>query len=55
MRFIITVFLIFFIHTVQAAPVLKATISRESQVIGNDGVTHTSVFQEHMYRDQNNV
>ncbi|WP_333670163.1 hypothetical protein [Acinetobacter guillouiae] len=56
MRFIIAFFLfISLIHTVQAAPLVKATITRESQVIGNDGVTHTSVFQEHMYRDQNNV
>ncbi|KAF1027781.1 MAG: hypothetical protein GAK29_00422 [Acinetobacter bereziniae] len=56
MRSIIAFFLfIFLIHSVQAAPLLQATISRESQVIGNDGVTHTSVFQERMYRDQNNV
>jgi len=38
-----------------AAPLLSATISRESQTIGNDGVTRTNVFQERMYRDANNI
>ncbi len=39
----------------QAAPLLSAVITRETQNIGNDGVTRSSVFQERIYRDANNV
>jgi hypothetical protein len=39
----------------QAAPLLSALITRETQNIGNDGVTRSSVFQERIYRDANNV
>ena len=41
--------------TVQAAPLLSATVTRESQQIGNDGVTRNSVFQERIYRDASNI
>ncbi|ENX17976.1 hypothetical protein F895_00468 [Acinetobacter sp. CIP 64.2] len=38
-----------------AAPLLSASIMRETQTIGNDGVTRTSVFQERMYRNTQNI
>ncbi|MEN5171817.1 hypothetical protein ABE427_03630 [Acinetobacter higginsii] len=41
--------------SLHAAPVLSANITRETQTIGNDGVTRTSVFQERMYRDSQNI
>ena len=39
----------------QAAPLLSALVTRESQQIGNDGVTRSSVFQERIYRDAGNI
>lgn len=39
----------------QAAPLLSAVVTRESKNIGNDGVTRSSVFQERIYRDANNI
>ncbi|MCH7320027.1 hypothetical protein MMP64_19080 [Acinetobacter sp. ANC 5659] len=41
--------------SLHAAPVLSANITRETQTIGNDGVTRTSVFQERMYRNTQNI
>ncbi|WP_151716844.1 MULTISPECIES: hypothetical protein [Acinetobacter] len=41
--------------SLHAAPLLSASITRETQTIGNDGVTRTSVFQERMYRDSQNI
>lgn len=41
--------------SLHAAPVLSANITRETQSIGNDGVTRTSVFQERMYRNTQNI
>lgn len=38
-----------------AVPLLSAEVTRESQNIGNDGVTHTSVFKERIYRDGKNI
>lgn len=38
-----------------AAPLLSADVMRETQVMGNDGVTRTTVFKERIYRDQNNI
>ncbi|WDZ51668.1 hypothetical protein LF296_02370 [Acinetobacter vivianii] len=43
------------ITSLYAAPLLSATITRETQTIGNDGVTRTSVFQERMYRNNQNI
>lgn len=43
------------ITSLHAAPLLSATITRETQTIGNDGVTRTSVFQERMYRNNQNI
>ena len=41
--------------SLHAAPLLSASIMRETQTIGNDGVTRTSVFQERMYRNTQNI
>lgn len=38
-----------------AAPLLSASITRESKNTGHDGVTRSSIFQERMYRDGQNI
>lgn len=56
MRFAVTSLLFAsVIASAHAAPLLTASVTRESQVIGNDGVTRSSVFQERIYRDANNI
>ena len=56
MRFVISsVLLCLGMTSLHAAPLLSASIMRETQTIGNDGVTRTSVFQERMYRNTQNI
>lgn len=56
MRFIISAVLLSLgVTTLQAAPLLSASIIRESWSMGNDGVIRTSVFKERMYRNSHNI